>query len=214
MKKNEKGAATIVIVLWSVILLTIFLAILLDLGKNVEMRNIQTSMAQTSAEYGIKTINSQGRIGASAVDAAIKDYKRQRNNPGGGPASNKVSDYSVWAGGSCTTVNVNGVVHKAPYFEATAYRGRGLDGEPIKFSINQTTGKATAITQGTPNVPYLRLDFTVHDSVRNMMLGVSNIIPGIDRDFNCQQITTKVSAVAFASQEDFTNSSGTIKPNN
>lgn len=172
------------------------------------MRNVQHSMAQTSAEHGIKYINSAGQLNNKSVRAAIDEYLRQRNIPISNRDSDnygKYPDYRVWA---------NELKCGYPTFEVKLYKGRddnsgaitGRVGPPPTYSV---TGFDPRGTQ-----PYLRMDLVVHDSVQNTVLGMIGSLPGLDaEDMSCQKITTEISAVAFASQEDISKGNENFRPN-
>lgn len=218
---NEKGAATLVIGLWSIVIVSVSLGLLLDLGKNLQLKNVQNSMAQTAAEHGIKKISTRGSLGQEAVQAAVDEYMLQRNGPlyqqlDGGVPTEVIPEHARYTansrGGACKTVKIDGVEHEAPYFKATITPSRGDTSNQILFRIFPSSGDRRTVTQITtmpnPNIEYRVLNLTVYDSAQNLMLGVANIVPGIDRDFNCMTIRSEVSAIAFASQGDITGDIG------
>ena len=190
---SERGDGVLVMGMWVVLILVIVLALLFDITKGATLKNVQTSMAQQSAEYGISQITSAGTLDDKAVESAIDSYLTLRNNTTTIDGKTYRSEFSqLSAGNRCHTVTVDGVQHEAPYFEATLSKTRGDNSDQILVDIEQATGKARLLT--TPRGKYKVLNLTVYDAGSNLWMGVIGS--------PCQQMRSSVSAIAFGSNED------------
>lgn len=196
---NERGSGTLVVALWSIVLLLFLLSFAFDLTKNHNMKNIQNSIAQASAEAGVRKIDKTGSLDNKSIEEAIRVYKLERNK--------NTSEFLAYSqtNTQCSTINVNGVKRKVPYFEFYLTTDRGSESNKALVQVHNND-TASVLTKNTGQ-HYKVINMKVYDSVNNFALGFIGL--------PCQEIISTVKATAFASQEDITiNNNSNITTNN
>lgn len=213
-KNNEfrdKGDAIFITILVSLMFILSVTALVVDISKNVVLKNNQTSIAQASAQVAVKDINARGSLTANSYETFLTEYLSQTGNP---PMANGCSlkvprtlGDQMDASGNPRNGYLYDGEYTGPYFKIVLSKTRGEKDNP--FPVNPSDdktylyGTAASIKAKLPtletdlkrlNTVYRVFNVEIYEAVPNFMLGMAGM--------PCQQLAIKVDAVAFGNQED------------
>lgn len=189
---NDRADSVLIIFLVCVPLLVLVMGFVVDLNKNVNTKIAYNSMAQVSAENGVKAITPAGSLDHRAVSAFAEEYRKQSSS-----SDYHTNETNVYKSETCSTMEIDGVERKMPYMVIRLQEGRGTDDRqstswviegPYKGTSNQVPPKDLG------KAKYRAINATVYDSSTNAF-GTFGLP-------DCQLHKSEVSAVAFGSNED------------
>ena len=179
-RSNDKADGTIVLFLFSVPLFILVLGLAINTNSAIQNKNEYNSMAQTSAETGVKSINTNGSLGQASVNAFVSEHRAQMQ-------FNQAINTEI-----CQKMNVNGTMRNMPYYEIKLDTARG-GGAPSGTWIVEGQGEVPTLSVD-PNVKYRVISANVYTSSQNLF-GDFGLPP-------CQLHKSSVSAIAFGTNAD------------
>lgn len=189
---SDRADSVLIIFLVSVPLLVLVMGFVVDLNKNVNTKIAYNSMAQVSAEAGVKAITPSGSLDNRSIIAFAEEYKSQSNS-----SEYHTNETNAYKSDTCSTMEVEGVERKMPYMVVKLQEGRGTDDRQSTSWIieGEYTGDVTQIpVKNLGNNKYRAISATVYDSSANSF-GTFGLP-------DCQLHRSEVSAIAFGSNED------------
>ena len=208
--RSDKGAATLVVGVVSVMFLCLCLGVGLDLTKNAYLKNAQHSKAQEAVEAAVKSVDSKGSLANFTRDTtgkipdavyAVRDAYRSQNSSTYNNAlvgqGDHADETTAYTSESCKYRDVAGKGKvQMPYMVVTIDQARGLynSGDSVVFTIDGSGEPKKVAGQFNPYKGYHVVSAEIRDASSNFMLGMFGM--------GCQGYDSKVSAISFASQQD------------
>lgn len=197
MHRKDKADAVLVTFLISLIFIISTSALVLDISKNVIIKNELTTTTQNAAQKSVQKISAKGSLNEEAYITFLAQ-------------ASKGIDISSLAESSCSSFvdKSTGKVYPSPYFKLALSESRGSRlGETAFDPSNPTLIEGdyhTLVSKiNNPELSerirnsgktYKVLNVMVYESYPNFMLSMVGI--------PCQNMKIHASAVAFGSQED------------
>lgn len=183
---KDKADGSLVFFLLSVPLLILVISFCINVNKNINVGNTFKSMAQVSAEAGVKESDSQGSLTNDSVAAFLREYRRQAS----------IGDTKAFHDENCSTMMVDGKMRALPYVVVKLGTARGADDQ--QSTVTWTVeGNNELTTQQLPaGQKYRVISADVYDSSKNFF-DIFGTKP-------CQLHKSTVSAISFGSNSDVT----------
>ena len=217
--KSDNAGATLVTGILSFMLLVLCVGFAIDVSKNVYLRDAYQSRAQQTVQASMKSINGKGGLMPEAVTGLYGTYTQGFKQFG----ENQKDETKSWETDSChkpdsITLNDGTVVEnpQLPYMVITVDDGRARgnskqnSAKKLEWRIDGNLAKNGKISENSVraalkgsdlreinNGTYRVLTMEVHDSAKNMMLGMFG--------FGCQPFSSTASAITFGSNTDLRN---------
>lgn len=198
--RSDRGSATLTTMVIGSMLIFLLLAFSLDVTKNFTVKNTQNSKAQEAVEVAVKKVDARGSLG---------------DTPDGASAPASVTAMSAAYNSSTEADGVRGLFRSEACSTRTVTRWDGRKGveklpyiivrldtvRTSKNSMNAVTYVVSASGSAqrmagpyNPKARYKVIQAEVIDAAPNLMMGMFGV--------PCQDLTSKVSAIAFGSQGD------------
>ena len=178
--KNDRADGVLIMFIIAIPLFVLLLGFAININNSIQAKNEYNSMAQTSAQTSIKTINVNGGLGNGSIESFITEHRKQYMD--GQPVSDQ-----------CKTMEIDGVSRTLPYYVVTLETGRGLNG------VNSTQ---SWVVEGTGTVPTKTLTNTKYSVLSAKVYTASTNIFGVFGLPSCQLHASSVSAIAFGDKSD------------
>jgi len=204
-KQRDRGDAVLVTVLICIPLFMAAFMFAVGLAQNSWFKASFSDSAQASAQKAAGAINNAGFLDKGSVDTFVSEYMQLTNrtaNPnlvaGKDSAAYQTAEGS---GSTCSTVEVNGVVHASPYMEISLdpSRGRGVSSVDAPLYISNGGAPAQAVHSPNTKPNYRVLSATVYEASHSL-LGDGFAVLG--KKAGCYTSKSVVSGITFGSNED------------
>lgn len=175
--KSNNGSTTTILGLAIIMLVLLMGVFMIDVSKNLYIKNIYYKSAQRAAEVAIKSQNVIGGLAGESGNAAIREYMTQRN---GGKQTAETSSHRQ----SC---EVNG---QYPKITIRYDKTRAFDNNSTVL-FNSTGGQPIAELNKNPKFlknQYKVIDVEVTDIVDNYFMSIFGK--------PCQEVTVRASSIS------------------
>lgn len=187
---SSKADSTLVIFIISIPLLILSIGFSIDLTKSVNASNALKSMAQTSAETSVKTVDSRGSLNNDTVKSFINEYKTQSS-----PSASHTNETQVYQSEKCSTAVIDGQTRQLPYMVIKLGTSRSINDAGVTNATTWTVeGYDDPDIKALGSTKYKVISVDVYDSSTNLF--------GVYGLSGCQLHKSTVSAISFASNSD------------
>lgn len=175
--KSNKGSTTTILGLAIIMLVLLMGVFMIDVSKNLYIKNIYYKSAQRAAEVAIKSQNVIGGLAGESGNAAIREYMTQRN---GGKQTAETSSHRQ-------TCELSG---SYPKITIRYDKTRNFD---VNSTISYTSNSGNQIAELNKNPQFFKtqykvIDIEVTDVVDNYFMSIFGK--------PCQEVTVRASSIS------------------